>query len=78
MLENSIPIKVNVNNSDYGFGRLCTLKNKISIDEAVQRVKKHTNLEYIRLARAFQTGIEYFFYFSYFFLNLKYYNIIFF
>ncbi|XP_043796045.1 NIF3-like protein 1 isoform X2 [Apis laboriosa] len=55
VLENSIPIKADVNNSDYGFGRLCTLKNKISIDEAVQRVKEYTNLKHIRLARAFQT-----------------------
>lgn len=67
MLKNSIPIKANVNNSDYGFGRLCTLKNKISIDEAIQRVKEYTNLKHIRLARAFQTGIEFFFIFLIFF-----------
>ncbi|OAD59643.1 NIF3-like protein 1 [Eufriesea mexicana] len=55
VLKSSIPIRANESNSDYGFGRICTLKNKISIEEAVQRVKEHTNLKHVRLARAYQT-----------------------
>ncbi|XP_011873457.1 PREDICTED: putative GTP cyclohydrolase 1 type 2 NIF3L1 isoform X3 [Vollenhovia emeryi] len=51
-LENSEPIQRNESNATYGFGRLCTLKSRISIDEAVNLVKQRTNLKHVRLARA--------------------------
>lgn len=51
-LESSKPIQPNENNETYGFGRLCTLKNRISIDEAVNLIKQRTSLKYVRLARA--------------------------
>ncbi|XP_050454996.1 NIF3-like protein 1 isoform X2 [Cataglyphis hispanica] len=51
-LESRIPIQPDANNTNYGMGRLCTLKNRISIDEAVNLVKQRTNLKHVRLARA--------------------------
>ncbi|XP_014482202.1 PREDICTED: NIF3-like protein 1 isoform X2 [Dinoponera quadriceps] len=51
-LEGSDPIEPNASNATYGIGRLCTLKNRIPIDEAVNRVKQRTGLEHVRLARA--------------------------
>lgn len=51
----STPIEVNAQNEEYGFGRLCTLEKKISIEEAVQLVKIRTGLNHVRLARARQT-----------------------
>lgn len=50
--EKRTPIQPDANNTTYGMGRLCTLKNRISIDEAVNLVKQHTNLKHVRLARA--------------------------
>lgn len=58
VLDSSKPIQVDQNNADYGPGRICTLKQKISIEDAVQRVKERTGLEHVRLARARETGIE--------------------
>ncbi|XP_076242255.1 NIF3-like protein 1 [Calliopsis andreniformis] len=55
VLESSSPIQVNKTNENYGYGRLCTLKEKISIDDAVQLVKKRTGLKHVRLARAHKT-----------------------
>ncbi|XP_034179196.1 cytosolic iron-sulfur assembly component 1 isoform X2 [Osmia lignaria lignaria] len=55
VLKSSHPIEVNVSNPDYGCGRICILKSKISIEDAVQRVKEHTGLKYVRLARACRT-----------------------
>ncbi|KOC63187.1 NIF3-like protein 1 [Habropoda laboriosa] len=55
VLENSKPLQVNASNSEYGAGRMCTLKSKISIEDAVQRVKECTGLKHVRLARARQT-----------------------
>lgn len=51
-LESSKPIQPDANNATYGLGRLCTLKNSISIDEAVNLIKQRTNLKHVRLARA--------------------------
>ncbi|XP_067205062.1 NIF3-like protein 1 isoform X2 [Linepithema humile] len=51
-LESSKPIQPNENNEAYGLGRLCILKNRISIDEAVNLIKQRTNLKHVRLARA--------------------------
>ncbi|KAL0122567.1 hypothetical protein PUN28_007339 [Cardiocondyla obscurior] len=51
-LGSSKPIQPNESNATYGLGRLCTLKNRISIDEAVNLVKQRTNLKHVRLARA--------------------------
>ncbi|XP_012531887.1 NIF3-like protein 1 [Monomorium pharaonis] len=51
-LETSKPIQPNENNAAYGLGRLCILKNRISVDEAVNLVKQRTNLKHVRLARA--------------------------
>ncbi|CAL1680554.1 unnamed protein product [Lasius platythorax] len=51
-LESSKPIQPDANNVTYGMGRLCTLKNRISIDEAVNLIKQRTNLKHVRLARA--------------------------
>lgn len=59
MLESSTPIRPNVGNKNNGYGRMCTLKNKISIEEAVQLVKKCTGLKHIRLARTHLTGINF-------------------
>ncbi|XP_035724847.1 NIF3-like protein 1 isoform X4 [Vespa mandarinia] len=39
-------------NKENGMGRLCTLKNEIHIDEAVNLVKQHTKLKSLQLARA--------------------------
>ncbi|XP_050477897.1 NIF3-like protein 1 isoform X3 [Bombus huntii] len=50
VLESSIPIQPNDTNNN-GYGRMCTLKNEISIEEAVQLVKQRTGLKYVRLAR---------------------------
>ncbi|CAK9803197.1 NIF3-like protein 1 [Anthophora plagiata] len=55
VLESSKPLIVNASNSDYGPGRMCILKNKISIEDAVQRVKECTGLKHVRLARARKT-----------------------
>lgn len=49
---------MNAQNEEYGFGRLCTLEKKISIEEAVQLVKIRTGLNHVRLARARQTGTK--------------------
>ncbi|XP_032682606.1 NIF3-like protein 1 isoform X2 [Odontomachus brunneus] len=51
-LEGSEPIQPDASNSAYGVGRLCTLKRRISIDEAVNLVKRRTSLKHVRLARA--------------------------
>lgn len=56
VLDSSKPIEVNKTNEEYGFGRLCTLKRQISIEEAVQFVKERTGLSHVRLARARQTN----------------------
>ncbi|XP_076650220.1 cytosolic iron-sulfur assembly component 1 isoform X2 [Halictus rubicundus] len=56
VLDSSKPIDVNQTNKEYGFGRICTLKRQISIDEAVQFVKERTGLSHVRLARARQTN----------------------
>ncbi|XP_033340685.1 cytosolic iron-sulfur assembly component 1 isoform X2 [Megalopta genalis] len=56
VLESSKPIEANSGNKEYGFGRLCTLKKQISIEEAVELVKKRTGLSHVRLARARQTN----------------------
>lgn len=61
MLESSAPIQPNANDSNIGYGRMCILKNEISIEEAVQLVKKCTGLKYVRLARSHLTGIDFFF-----------------
>lgn len=66
VLDSSKPIDVNKTNSEYGFGRLCTLKRQISIDEAVQLVKERTGLSHVRLARARQTSTKYLIYNSFF------------
>lgn len=58
VLESSKPIEENARNPDYGYGRICTLKSKISIEDAIQRVKEHTGLKHVRLARACRTGIN--------------------
>ncbi|XP_033350425.1 NIF3-like protein 1 isoform X3 [Bombus vosnesenskii] len=50
VLESSIPIQPNDKNNN-GYGRMCTLKNEISIEKAVQLVKQRTGLKYVRLAR---------------------------
>ncbi|XP_076623330.1 NIF3-like protein 1 [Colletes latitarsis] len=55
VLASSRPIEADTNNQEYGFGRLCTLSKKISIDEAVQLVKQRTGLKHVRLARGRQT-----------------------
>lgn len=55
VLDTATPIQPSEHNSAYGMGRLCTLKNKISIDEAVEMIKQHTNLKHVRLARARRT-----------------------
>ncbi|KZC04947.1 PREDICTED: NIF3-like protein 1 [Dufourea novaeangliae] len=55
VLDTSKPIEPNSDNLEYGFGRLCSLKKKISIEEAVQLVKQRTGLNHVRLARARQT-----------------------
>ncbi|XP_031828155.2 cytosolic iron-sulfur assembly component 1 isoform X3 [Nomia melanderi] len=56
VLESSKPIDVNNDNKEYGFGRLCVLKEKISIEQAVRLVKERTGLSHVRLARARQTN----------------------
>jgi hypothetical protein len=55
-IDSSVPIQPDQNNVIYGMGRLCTLKKKISIDEAVNLVKQRTDLKHVRLARARGTG----------------------
>ncbi|XP_076758673.1 cytosolic iron-sulfur assembly component 1 isoform X3 [Xylocopa sonorina] len=55
VLESSKPIDVNADNSSYGSGRNCILKNNITLEEAVERVKILTGLKHVRLARAHRT-----------------------
>lgn len=55
-MDNCKPIQPN-GNKENGMGRLCTLKNKIHIDEAVNLVKQHTKLKFLQLARVLQSGI---------------------
>lgn len=55
-LKKSCPIKPNNPNPENGVGRLCTLKNKITIDQAVELIKKHVGIEHVRLARARNSG----------------------
>ncbi|XP_043528235.1 NIF3-like protein 1 isoform X2 [Frieseomelitta varia] len=55
VLKSSAPIQPNANDSNIGYGRMCILKNEISIEEAVQLVKKCTGLKYVRLARSHLT-----------------------
>lgn len=55
VLESSAPIQPNAKDSNVGYGRMCILKNEISIEEAVQLVKKCTGLKYVRLARSYLT-----------------------
>ncbi|EFN78952.1 NIF3-like protein 1 [Harpegnathos saltator] len=50
--ESSRPIEPDANNAMCGMGRLCTLKTRISIEQAVNLVKQRTGLKYVRLARA--------------------------
>ncbi|XP_011642031.1 NIF3-like protein 1 isoform X4 [Pogonomyrmex barbatus] len=54
-LKNSEIIQPNESDATYGFGRLCTLENRITVDEAVNLVKQRTNLKHVRLARARNT-----------------------
>lgn len=51
-LESSEPILPDKSDPTYGMGRLCTLKKRIPIDEAVNLVKQRTSLQHVRLARA--------------------------
>lgn len=51
-IKSSKPIQPDENNPTYGMGRLCTLKHRISVDEAVNLIKQHINLKHIRLAQA--------------------------
>ena len=41
-----------VEESERGIGRMCTLKNEISIQEAVDKLKQHINVPHIQLALA--------------------------
>lgn len=49
-IETSKPIEPG-ENPENGFGRLCTLKKSVLMDEAVRLVKQHTKLPYVRAAR---------------------------
>ncbi|KAG7211380.1 hypothetical protein KM043_010669 [Ampulex compressa] len=50
-IETSEPILRDENITSYGMGRFCTLKEKISIEEAVNMIKRLTSLQHVRLAR---------------------------
>ncbi|XP_012272531.1 NIF3-like protein 1 isoform X3 [Orussus abietinus] len=50
-LENSNPIEPGTK-PENGMGRICQLKNPISVMQAVELVKRHTGLSHVRLARA--------------------------
>lgn len=39
-----------------GMGRFCILQDNITVEEAVELIKKHTGLEYVRLARKRGSG----------------------
>lgn len=39
-----------------GMGRICALNKTVSVDDAVALVKKHTGLQYVRLARSKRVG----------------------
>lgn len=54
VIDTSKPIEAD-ENQENGMGRLCIFKNKIHIDEAVKLVKQHTELKFVKLARARQT-----------------------
>lgn len=55
-IDKSTPIVANEKEPTYGMGRLCTLKAAIHVDEAVDLVKKRTELNHVRLARARKSG----------------------
>ena len=50
------PIEVSIKDPENGFGRFCILKDKITIVEAVERVKNVTGLKHVRLADAKNKG----------------------
>lgn len=50
-LESSSPIEPGSPDPRTGFGRFCILKQPISVEDAVQIVKKRTELPHVRLAR---------------------------
>ncbi|XP_033225250.1 NIF3-like protein 1 isoform X3 [Belonocnema kinseyi] len=50
--ESSSPIEPGTPDPRTGFGRFCTLKQSISVEDAVQIVKNRTELPHVRLARA--------------------------
>lgn len=52
VLDTTTPIQPDQENPAYGMGRLCTLKDKITANFAVEVIKQHTNLKHVRLARA--------------------------
>ncbi|XP_043465425.1 NIF3-like protein 1 isoform X2 [Leptopilina heterotoma] len=49
--ESSGPIEPGLSDPRTGFGRFCTLKKPISIEDAVKIVKERTELSHVRLAR---------------------------
>lgn len=51
-VKTSLPIKENVNEPSIGVGRICKLSEKISLKEAVEKIKKHIGIEHLRLALA--------------------------
>lgn len=52
VIDTSTPIQANAKESTFGFGRICTLKQPVSVDEAIKLIKERTKLNHVRLARA--------------------------
>lgn len=57
-LESSSPIEPGTPDPRTGFGRFCTLKQPISVEDAVQIVKNRIELPHVRLARARGPSME--------------------
>ncbi|XP_015603200.1 NIF3-like protein 1 isoform X3 [Cephus cinctus] len=57
-LAKNVPIEPDTNNPENGIGRLCTLKQPISIMDAVQLVKERTKLPYVRLAKSGESTVQ--------------------
>lgn len=46
------PIQVNVDDSDCGTGRICTITESLTLQEAINKIKQHIGVPYLKLAIA--------------------------
>lgn len=46
------PIQENADNPDFGAGRLCLISQKVTLQEAIESIKNHIGVPYLKLALA--------------------------